>query len=240
MSALFISDWEAKMKRKILTLGVLALSACVTDSKLPSSTQLPSEDVSSIARPDPIARPDTIVSQQQFLNLFADLCLVSPRKLSYFRSTANRFGLVQTRMPGFAGTEEYAWGKPDERQRSALSFRVGSLPILYEISGDPSGFPSRRRRCSVSAYLAKNDIEAQRAIEARVRENFQPRANALDFSSYSNSYEVTSEDISIDLSLSQRTTYVDMRPNSSCPQDNPCWYRTPYELSLIVIIERIP
>lgn len=217
-----------------MALGILALSACDAEEKLPSLTQAPRADAPIISTPSPV------VNQKQFLDLFADLCLVAPRNLSYFRSTANRLGLDQTRKYLTNETTAYGWGKPDERKNSALSISVGTGSIIYEVSGNSSGLPIRTRHCSVAAFLAENDIESQRAIATRVRENFEPRAKALNFSSYSEGYYVTPKDISIDLKFSQRSTYLDMRPNSSCPRGNPCWSRTPYKLSLEVVIGRIP
>ena len=222
------------MIRVILALAVLALSACDAEEKLPSLTQAPSADAPTIPTPSPV------VTQKQFLDLFADLCLVAPRNLSYFRSTAQRLGLGQTKKYEGHGTKAYGWGKQDERRNSALEVSVGSGPILYEVVGNPSGLPNRIRHCSVSAFLAENDTEAQRTIAARIRKDFEPRAKELDFSSYSENYDVTKKDISIDVTFSQRSTYLDMRPNSNCPRGNPCWTRTPYELSLEVVIGRIP
>jgi hypothetical protein len=119
-----------------LALGVLALSACDAEEKLPSLTQAPSADAPAIPTPAPV------VNQKQFVDLFADLCLIAPRNLSYFHSTAQSLGLGQTRKYVDHGTKAYGWGKQDERKNSAVEISVGSGPIIYEVVGNPSGLPT--------------------------------------------------------------------------------------------------
>jgi hypothetical protein len=132
------------------------------------------------------------------------------------------------------------WRSAEEHEEHALEISVGSSDILYEIVGDGSGLPSRQRSCSMTAYLDAYDEESQREFEKTIKEDFLPLAKVLDFSVYSDDYEVSPKDISIHFELPNRRSYVDLRPNSGCPRGTPCWQISPHKISIDVVIGRIP
>jgi hypothetical protein len=224
--------------RGILILVMFALTACITEEEQSSNSQSPREYPS-------VATPEPIISQEQFLDIFADLCLVSPRKLTHFQRTAASLGLVQTEEPSEDyedGEGFYVWRKkPYVRRQTALEIRVGSGRVLYEVGpgGIPSGSEDLGRGCWVDAYLAeKNDLESQAAMKTKVREEFQLKAKNLDFSAYSGSYKVTGDDIELELI---NTPDIDaLQPLSNCPSGEPCMIRTSTRLSLSVVLSRYP
>lgn len=228
-----VFGWQFMILR-FSVFTILFLGACVSGTDAPSFAHQPRDDAPTVRTPTPI------ISQREFLDTFANLCLVSPSNLSDFKKTAKHFGLTQTSGADSFGNSYYTWKAPKDGTSRALEFSVGSGYILWDLVGNETDLPSETWKCSLTAYLVENDTHSQSALTKVVMEDFQPIAKSLDFSRSSKDYQVKPDDIELKLVLSGKGSHIDMRPGSSCPLDDPCWSVSPYKLTLDVVTERFP
>lgn len=213
-------------------LILCALSACALGAPDAQWGQTPRADAP--VRPS----PQPIVNTAEFVQVFQDLCLVSPAHLSDFETAAKRLGLRQTQAPSNLHTG-FAWESLEHNGGTAQRVSVGTYPIVYEIIGDPSGFPNRQRRCAVTAFLSDWTPQNNAPLNAIPPNALLSAAQDLDFSPYAENYAVQPGDITVDVEAQSRGSYVDLRPEASCPKDDPCWALFPASLTLTVVVGRI-
>ncbi|MGB0798352.1 MAG: hypothetical protein ACPGRD_03425, partial [Planktomarina sp.] len=133
------------------------------------------------------------------------------------------------------------WHSPELEGMKGLELRIGTSPVIYELVGSGSGLPSRQRTCEIIAYLPDNRTEAISKMSTVISGKFEPIAKTLDYSVYAaDGYQIKPSDIELSFKPSQFSTYYEMREGAKCLRSDPCRSRTPFKLTLRVVLERLP